>query len=216
MAATPIDERTALEPLAGALTVVGALLAALAIAVAIALPFGEGSAFGRGETQICVTAPTGAVPIVSDGRGIQTVGLHSGAAAQFLNAYVCKSGASTGLHVLQMLTSLPDTLVLIGSLLMFWRLIRLARRGGLFTSTFSRGLRTLGWFLLVGTVVASTAQAIARTAILTQLIAYQHLGDFTGQWHISVATLLAGCALLSFARVLAAGGRMRTELDLTV
>jgi Protein of unknown function (DUF2975) len=78
-------------------------------------------------------------------------------------------------------------------------------------------LRALGWLLIAGGLAASITESAARLAIFTRLVRYPGLGwADPGQVTFSVTTLLIGLALVTAARIMRQGARMREELDATI
>ena len=83
-------------------------------------------------------------------------------------------------------------------------------------ATASR-LRRLGWLLTLGGLAVSIIQSSARIVIFTRLVRSPGLGWFEpGQISFSFTTFMIGLTLITVARVMSLGVKMREELDVTV
>jgi hypothetical protein len=171
---------------------------------------------GLGPGPVCAGVDLNGVGI--DGSGPTLTGLLPGATVGVPSPVsVCLQHATTGQRMLAFLSSAPHTafyLVIFG--LAGWLLL-VARREGPFVPAVHRVLRFLGWFVLVGSVAVAIGQNIARACFLASataspvpVAADAWQGAFLG------VPLLAGCALLTLARIMRAGSRMRDDLAGTV
>jgi hypothetical protein len=78
-------------------------------------------------------------------------------------------------------------------------------------------MRTLGWLLTLGGLAASVIESAARIVIFTRLVQYPGRNWLAaGQVNFSFTTLITGLALITLARVMTLGVKMRDELDVTV
>jgi hypothetical protein len=107
-----------------------------------------------------------------------------------------------------------------GILLLLWRLLVIARRGGPFTVQVAAAMRMLGWYIIAGSVLAAAIEQLATVLLLDSMVAPRPEGIGS----IAVAALralvpvpaLAGAALLTFARIVRLGAAMDDELQGTV
>lgn len=208
------------EPLGRVTTIFGGLLIALMAVSAVAAITGFGSfgGFGAGAT-ICATQP---------GTGGGTGGAlgYPGLAARpgvSLSVYgmpqACALRPSISQRILYTLTDLPGLLVWGAVLLLIWLVIRQARRTGPFTVPVAVTMRRLGWLIIAGSAAAAALQGFAKDQLLnTMLVAHNDFGDvLTQPIHALVPVpLLAGAALLTFARIISLGARMDDDLKGTV
>ena len=209
------------EPLETTTLVFGFLFAAALIVAAVATLVGTGTLGGLGHAQVCVTDPN----IVGDS------GL-----SPFTGAYAAKPGAQMqppaaplsacathpgfGQHLLYSLTTIPQVLLWSGILLLLWRLLVIARRGGPFTVQVAAAMRMLGWYIIAGSVLAAAIQQLATVLLLDSMVAPRPEGIGS----VAAAALrallpvpaLAGAALLTFARIVRLGAAMDDELQGTV
>ena len=107
-------------------------------------------------------------------------------------------------------------------LIFLWRLRGLLKAaalpGGLYSPATAARLRMLGWLLTLGGLAASIIESAAKIMIFTRLVDFPGLGGWyqPGQVSFSITTLITGLTLITTARVMALGVKMRDELDATV
>jgi hypothetical protein len=207
------------EPLGSVTALFGGLLL---FTVAAGLAFflaGRGSIGGFGNTAVCVTQPN----VVYNGEGWTRhlgVAVRPGTSATINGALqACAAHASIGQRVLYSLMSLPSTLAWAAVLFLLWRLMTVARRTGPFTVGVAVAMRRLGWLIIAGSAVAGAVQGFATDQLLNTMLAAQNdSGDtVTGLIHgLLPVPLLAGAALLTFARIIRLGAAMDDEIKATV
>src|SRR5258708_1315541 len=131
----------------------------------------------------------------------------------------CALHPGFGQRVLYTLMSLPGALVWGSVLLLLWLLIREARRTGPFTAQVAVAMRRLGWLIIVGTAAAAAVQRLALDQLLnTMLVAQDHLGGVVAEpiRALLPVPVLAGAALLTFARIISLGTDIDAEIQATV
>ncbi|HEY3735400.1 MAG TPA: hypothetical protein VGL63_15945 [Streptosporangiaceae bacterium] len=211
-------ERTRLtEPLRTVTTVFGGLLLLGLIAVVVFTVFGSGSLGGFGHGTICATQPntTYGGSGWTDHLGIATRPGTSISINGTLQA--CADRPGIGQRVLYTLTSLPGQLVWIGVIALLWLVIGTADRAGPFTGPVAMALQRLGWFIIVGSIGAAVVQGFALDQLLNTMLRGDHVGDpLTAAIHVLPVPVLAGVALLTFARIIRAGADMQDEIRGTV
>lgn len=183
---------------------------------------GSGSAFGFGDSIVCVDAPYGAVASHGE-RGDGITGAHVAHLAARVHANpsqfnLCALDPSTGQRVLTTLVDLPQFLFWLGFLVITWRLTRRARRRGLFMPEVAKAIGRLGVYLFVGEFVVSLAQAFATQHLVYSLLIGPGNGYF---WvyalgHFSWTVIIAAFGLQAMGRVMAMTVPMREEIDATV
>ena len=117
------------------------------------------------------------------------------------------------------LMSLPGLLVWAAVLLLLWRVIRAARQTGPFTVQAAVAMRRLGWLIIAGTAVAAAVQGFATDQLLnTVLTPSNTYGDAITDpiRALLPVPVLAGAALLTFARIIQRGAEMDAEIKATV
>lgn len=115
--------------------------------------------------------------------------------------------------------SLPSALVWAAVLFLLWRLMRAARRTGPFTVGVAAAMRRLGWLIIAGTAVAAAVQGFATDQLLnTMLTPSNTYGDAITDpiRALLPVPVLAGAALLTFARIIQRGAEMDAEIKATV
>jgi uncharacterized membrane protein len=207
------------EPVRTVTAVFGGWLLLGLIAGVVFTVVGSGSLGGFGHGTICATQPdTG-----YDGGGPAD---HPGVTARpgasisingTLQACAVHPGISQ--RVLYTLMSLPSLLVWAGVLFLLWRVIGTANRTGPFTVPVAVAMRRLGWLIIAGSVGAAAVQGFALDQLLnTMLTARDDFGDaIVAPIHALLPVpLLAGAALLTFARIIRVGADMQDEIRGTV
>ncbi|MFJ6083038.1 DUF2975 domain-containing protein [Streptomyces sp. NPDC092369] len=199
------EDRKLLEPMATVVSVVLRTLLAL-VAAGLILNVVHG---GLADVSVCVTddsttsseSPAGLLP-------------EPGAQVDSVPRY-CAQNPDATLRLLNQLGDLPSTLLLISGLFLLHRLLQGAVRDGVYTARTAARLRLLGWWLLVGSLVAEIVEANVRAAVLADLA---QAADFTamtwlGLWSPPYLAVLTGLGLLTFARITRAGAAMREDLE---
>src|SRR5258708_1391887 len=144
-------DRKLTEPLETTAAVFGSLFAAVLILAAVAPLVGTGTLGGLGHALVCATDPN-----VSGGSGASSfTGVYAarpGAALQPPDAplSVCAIHPGFGQHLLYSLMTIPQILLWGGILLLLWRLLVVARRGGPFPVPVAPSLRGPGWCIRAG------------------------------------------------------------------
>ncbi|MGW0576356.1 DUF2975 domain-containing protein [Streptomyces sp. NPDC002920] len=202
--------RNLLEPMAGVVTVLCALLAVFLMLKAFAA-IGIGGVFGWGDGSVCATDPH------TEGGGddwfSRTMEPRPGVEVSFTPRY-CDGSPNGGARLLNTLTELPSSALYVGALFLLYWLIRAARQDGPYTVRAAGRLRLLGWYLTVGSIVCHIIESVAGAALLNSLRAADHrplLYDVTqGMPYLA---LLTGIGLLSLARIMRVGTAMREDLE---
>jgi hypothetical protein len=194
------------------------LLLTVALGTVLTL-VGRGSFGGFGHTGICVTQPgTG----YSGDDWTSHLGItHRPGTTVTINGTLqaCALHPGIGQRLLYTLMSLPGLLVWAAVLLLLWRVIRAARQTGPFTVQAAVAMRRLGWLIIAGTAVAAAVQGFATDQLLnTVLTPSNSYGDAITDpiRALLPVPVLAGAALLTFARIIQRGAEMDAEIKATV
>ncbi|WP_433212582.1 hypothetical protein [Microtetraspora malaysiensis] len=118
----------------------------------------------------------------------------------------------TGQYLWQALTTFPGFVVTVGAFFLLWRLLWRAR-GGVYIAQVARQVRFLGWWLLVGGLLAPQLENFAMMRLLDTMAvgeASYRLGE------IPLVVSLVALGLLALASILRDGVRMRDDLEGTV
>ncbi len=207
------------EPLGTVTSFFGGFVLLTVLAGVVMTLTGSGSFGGFGDTTICASQPntwysgdnwTNLLHLTHrPGVGIEING----------TLQACALHPGIGQRVLYTLLDLPSGLVWGAVLFLLWRVIREARETGPFTVQVAVAMRRLGWLILVGTAVATAVQGFALDRLLnTMLTPPNDYGDVFGQpFHALLPVpVLAGAALLTFARIIQRGAEMDAEIKATV
>jgi hypothetical protein len=214
---TTTPRRKLTEPLESVTAFFGLMLLIAVLASVVATAAGSGSIFGLGDASVCAT---------QGGQGSDSswttsmVKAKPGASVQISGQIeACADHPSVGERLLYTLVYLPGELVWGCVLLLLWRLIVVARRTGPFTMSVALTMRRLGWVIIAGSVVAAALQGLARDQLLSELITpHSHYVDalIDPVRALLPVPLLAGAALLTFARIIRLGADMDDEIKGTV
>ncbi len=120
--------------------------------------------------------------------------------------------------------TLPGPLLWATVLLMIWQLVREAQRNGPFTARTAAIMWRLGLVVLIGAAIAGAIRELGSDLLVRTLMAnppYPGLGMpldvvYGALRALLPVPLLAGAALLSFARVTRAGVVLDEEVKATV
>ena len=219
--------RRLVQPLGGIVLFVGAL-ALLALLFA-----GIGTATGSGMPAVLpLSYPAGGwQPVCADasingmsfnGDGPTLVGAHgmTSVSGPSNPMSVCVMNATDRQRTLAYLGSAPQTLFKLAVFVLVAWLLLVARRRGPFAPRVHRMLTALGWLVIAGSVVASVAQGVAGAYFLASAVSVPVpvKDDVLSALYGAVlgAPVLAGCAVLTLARIMRAGSFMRDDLEGTV
>jgi hypothetical protein len=215
MMTTPRRKLT--EPLGSVTEFLGLMLLFLLVAVLGFTVFGSGSIGGFGDASVCVTQSGN---IGDSSWTTQVATARPGASIQISGqVQACADHPSFGQRVLYTLTGLPGLLVWGSVLFLLWRVIVVARRTGPFTMSVAMAMRRLGWVIIAGTVVAAAIEGLATDQLLNEMIrpGTGYLDGLIEPIRAMVPVpLLAGAALLTFARIIRLGADMDDEIKGTV
>ena len=215
------QRRRLTEPL-GSVTALfgGVLLLTLAAGIVSSLVTrGSLGDFGFGDGTICAAEP-GAGFGGTDWASNLGVAARPGVSISISGTLqACAGHPSIGQRTMYFLMTQPGVLVWGAVLFLLWRTIRAARRTGPFTGQVAAAMRRLGWLIIAGSVAAAAVQGFALDQLLNTMITPgTSYGDVISEpIHALVPVpLLAGAALLTFARMIRLGADMDDEIQGTV
>ena len=202
--------RNPLEPIA---STVGCLIGLAVLLLLLSLLVHQAS---WGEGPVCTSVPADGIPLRISGLAVP--GQVRGSQATVQTVQLCVNHPGTRLRLAGLLASWPSGILWLGFLVQAYRLLTIASRpGGLYSLATAARVRRLGWFLTAGALAAGVMETAANMAIFLSQVHAPGLNWFEpDKLHLSVATLLAGLALITLARVMRVGVTMREELDVTV
>ncbi len=208
--------RNPVEPVATASRVaLGGALALIAIGVAAAV-FGSNDAFGFGGIQAaCLNVPSALTHF--HGNGGTLLGLRPGTTTFADSFNICATNPSTSQRLLLSLTQIPGYLLFIAMAALVVRLARTASRSGVYRVSVARQIQVVAWTLVIGAIVSTGVEAGASRALFDSMSSYhsgfQALLDF---WNFPLITVFVALGLLTFARIVSLGVRMREENEGTI
>ena len=207
------------EPLESMTWLFGVWLALVLAAGAVAAWLGSGSVGGFGDASVCETltntfddtgsSPTGVGVSARPGATIDTWGYF----------HACAANPSVGQRIWYTLIDLPSFILWACLLWLLWRMLSTARTRGPFARQMAVALRRLGWFIIAGAAVASAVHGLALDMVINSLvrpgIGYGDavFGPIRG---VLPVPLIAGAAMLTFARIIGVGEAMDEEIRATV
>ena len=219
--------RRLVQPLGGILLFVGVLTVLALLFAGIVTFTGSGmpvvlplSYPAGGWHQVCADASINGMSF--NGDGLTLVGAHGmtsvGGVSDPLS--VCVMNATDGQRALAYLGSAPQTLFKLTVFVLVAWLLLVARGEGPFTPRVHRKLMALGWFVIAGSVVASVVHGVAGAYFLASAVTVPVpvKADVLSALYGAVlsAPVLAGCAVLTLARIMRAASLMRDDLEGTV
>lgn len=209
--------RTLTEPLRSVTYLFGGLILTLTGITVITTVAGSGTIGGFGRGPICVTQPN---QWYGGSEWSSQLGIapRPGASLSISGTLqACTQHPSLSQRWLYSFIGWPSVLVWAAVLFLLWRLVRTASDSGPFTVPVAAGLRLLGWLIILGSLAAASAQGAATDALLNTLLRTDNgFGDSVPHLSVLPVPLLAGAALLTFARIIRRGAAMDEEIQATV
>jgi hypothetical protein len=204
------------EPLESVTRFFGALMIIAALVGVTYLVFGSGGTYGGLPGNVCVTQP--GTEYNSSNWNTPFVTARPGHSVSIIGSVsVCADHATLGEQALGVVAALPAVLFWGGVLFMLWRIMVTARRNGPFTRRGAAAVQRLGWFVIIGSTAAAVVHLVAVDTLLTTMtkITNPFPDLILVPLHMPVP-LLAGAALLTFARIVRAGAVMDAEIQATI
>ncbi|QMU73093.1 DUF2975 domain-containing protein [Streptacidiphilus sp. P02-A3a] len=208
--------RNPVEPLATTSRVaLGGALAVIVFGV-VAAVFGSNGVFGFGGDQAaCLDVPSALVRFHGDGGTI--FGLRSGVATFADSFNLCATNPRTSERLLLSLTEIPGYLLFVVMAVLVVRFTRTASRSGVYSGSSARQIRLIAWTLVLGEIIATGIEATASRSLFDAMTSYhsgaQALLDF---WDFHLSLVFVSLGLLTFARIVSLGVRMREENEGTI
>ena len=202
--------RNTLEPIA---TTVGCAIALLVALLLLSLLIPQAS-WGNGP--VCTSVSSNDASIFSGPASVP--GVAPGSHASLGSIDICANSPTSALRAAGLLVAWPYTVLWLVFLFRLNGLLKAASLpGGLYSPVTASRLRVLGWLLALGGLAASIIESAAKITVFTRLVRYPGLGWFEpAQISFSFTTLITGLTLITVARVMSRGAKMREELDGTV
>jgi hypothetical protein len=222
MSLAPDVRKDPLAPLEFVVTFLSAMIVVLlALSVAAAI-FGSGSFVGLGETAACADFQPGVVPYGErdlEGRaegGIFIPGLRTGASFSVHELAVCEDHPGRLVKTLSTAGTAAPLLLFIGFLVLSRRLIREARRSGVFTTSVAARTRTLGWYLLSGSLMVEVVRSIADGVVARSAV--RGISWDIGLKHLDLplTLLVVALGIITVARVLRQAVELQDDVDATI
>ena len=205
----------------GVLTVLALLFAGIAAFTGSGMPAGLPLSYPAGGWQpVCAEANINGMSF--NGDGLTLVGAHGMTSVNGVSdpLSVCVMKASGRQRALVYLASAPLTLFKLALFALVAWLLIVARREGPFVPRVHRMLWFLGWFVIAGSIAVSVARDAGGAYFLASAVSVPVpvRDDVVSALYDAVLSVpvLAGCAVLTLARIMRAGSLMRDDLEGTV
>lgn len=203
------DPLRTLEALVAMIVVVMSLLAAL---VLMGTVVGTGAIPGV-NAEVCASTAGGEPGFrMTEGDATGPVGLVDGITWRADDVQICDpdpDGATRGLAAAGLVVWAGAPLLFFALL---WRLLRRARREGVFADRVPDELRTLGRILIAWAVLDFFVSGLVNAALLTRMTDSTVILAGQFPW----LPMLVGIALLALARVLSEAVDMRRDIEATI
>lgn len=214
--------RDPLAPLEVVMTLLAALIIGGCLAVVVFRGLGNDVGFGLwGPPYPCIDGvPLTGLKLHGTPAGTMVGDLRPGVTTGFPRQFsLCQEHMSGFDRSLVSLPMLMDMLWTSGVVLVTLRVIKRARRHGLFTVDVARGCQLIGWVVLGGWLLVNVAGAILKAVAISHLVegyptTNAAVAILFANWNWS--TLVAGSAALTAGRVMARTVALREEVEATV
>ena len=207
------------EPLESMTWLFGVWMALVLAAGAVAGWLGSGSVGGFGDASVCETltntfddtgtSPAGAGISARPGATIDTWGYF----------HACTANPTVGQRIWYTLIGLPSFIFWACLLWLLWRMLSIARTRGPFAPQMAVALRRLGWFIVAGSAAAAAVHGLALDMVINSLVK-PGIGEgdavFGPIRGLLPVPLIAGAAVLTFARIVSVGQSMDEEIMATI
>lgn len=201
------------EPFTSVVAACAGLYVAVLIASLVSPLFGGDSLFALGEKTICVTNDSFAFSTEDQPWSL----FKPGVAAMAVDTSLCTKEATLGQQVLKTLTDAPNALFYGVALVLLWRLLKSAKRNGPFHAGNATRVRFLGWWLVVGGILAASTQTLATNLLTaTMMVPTSAPTWWDGLPGLPMSSVLTGLGLIVVAQIVKAGAQMHDDLVGTV
>lgn len=165
----------------------------------------------------CTVVPGAAADDLLTGGGPAVRGLRPGADASVDALEICGFGAGLVSYLRALAPFMPHLMLAIALVALLHVLLRRATRSGLFSVDVVRTVRLIGWVLILGSILAELATAVAETGMLNYVVP----GSFgvlalVSYVEIPLTAIIGGVAILTAARVLRLAVALRQDVDATI
>lgn len=216
---TPAETRDPLAPIDTAVSVLATFILVLLVISVAATTFGSGSMMGNGTG--CVTVDQGTLGVSGGGPAADipiATRVDENVTTTSSQTRVCVHDADAWQQAVAAAPGWVSLALFLGFAWLTRRLVRTARRTGLFTRAVARRTRTIGWYLLVGGLVSSLATLLAGSILVDSVTDGIRWTDDLDQLTTTLpwTLLLVAAGVLTFARVLERAVPLQDDADATI
>ena len=210
------------DPL-GPLDFVTSFLATLLIAGlafgAIGFAVSDGvSVLGIGDSAVCVSTDLNTFgldePPYDKADIREELGVNRGTVISADAAQLCDPSPAFREQALHGMTEIPSVVVLLGFVLLTRRIIRYARRHGLFSAELARRITNLGWLLLGGLILAGMVESLGRGLLLSGMV--DSMSWSSGMFSVSAPALIGAAGVITVGRVMSHAAAPQADADATI
>lgn len=174
-----------------------------------------------GSDEACVSTPSANFPMTDEPVKVGTaygdaMGLRPGGHVGFETFTICNEHPSPRDRATATIAETMPLAFFFGLLLMLQRVIRATGQDGLFSPRSADRTRAVGWFLIVGSMVAELIRQAMIGATLSGVIDDVSWRSTLAHWDFPYAAVFAGIGVLSLARVLGRAVTLQVEQDATI
>jgi hypothetical protein len=205
------EARQALRPFERVIIFIGGLFLVGLVVQIGSFVSGQQSFFGFGAPVVCVSASPYQVHQLHGDR-MHLPAIADGTSASVGTVNLCRSDPTTRQQLLDTMDEGASVVFGAGMLFLVWRLLRHARRDGVFVSAFARRLSALGIYVGLGAAAVGAIHYWAQHELGQSMAP----GMDAGTVHFTFTPLLVALGLITLGRLMAATVPMREELDATV
>ncbi|OIJ24140.1 DUF2975 domain-containing protein [Nocardioides luteus] len=216
----PTSERDALTPLSTLVDVIFMFLvvSVLFLATLVTLNLfgiGDGASFFEFSEDVCVESDSFMVGDDEPPAGTYT---KPGSRIMTSGSTFCTHRPSWATQLAASAGGILGATLLFGACLLARRIIKVARRDGIFARKPAASMRTLGWFLLAMSIIVPVGNDIGSSIFIASAAAPEL--DLTWSTGVGIepdwSPLILGICALTFSRVMRRGASLQEEVALTI
>ncbi|GAA3523629.1 hypothetical protein GCM10022234_19950 [Aeromicrobium panaciterrae] len=193
------------------------LLGVLILLVTASAIFGwGGSTLGMGGESVCVTTDLRTFGLTEDPYGDvrKEDGIHRKVSIDPDGTQLCDGDPGLRQHASSGLTQAPSAIVFFAFVLLTRRIIRYARRHGLFSVELAQRITRLGWLLLAGLLMAGFLKWLGEGLLLSSMVDSMSWTD--GSIGVSVPALIGAVGVVSIGRIMIRAAALQADSDATI
>jgi hypothetical protein len=173
---------------------------------------------GIGESSVCVSTDLNTFGLVEDPYDKADIRQEYGVDRETVidadAAQLCDPSPGSREQLLSGMTEIPSFVVLLGFVLLTRRIIRYARRDGLFSAELARRITSLGWLLLGGLLVEGAVESLGEGLLLSGMV--DSMSWSSGMFSVSVPALIGAAGVITVGRIMSHAAALQADADATI